>query len=94
MKPHDGTGKDYEEEGAAETNHYALRATDLIPHPTALLDGEKVEVLGVKLSLGRREEWEGSGSFLDLFLFLINLLCLIGNEVHYFFPKSSLFSPW
>lgn len=42
MRPHDGTGKEYEEEGAAETNHYALRATDLIPHPTALLEGEKV----------------------------------------------------
>lgn len=44
--------------------------------------GKEIQDSGVKLSLLRREG--GGKMFLDLFLFLILLLCLIGNKLNYF----------
>ena len=45
-----------EEEGVAETTCDEPTQTP-IPHPPALLGGEEAEKLGVKLSMGRMEEW-------------------------------------
>jgi len=52
--PHTGAGEESEEERVAETTYDEL-TTSPIPCPPALLGGEEVENMGVKLSLGRRE---------------------------------------
>lgn len=54
-KPHDGTGEECEEEGAAEMTYDELTTTP-IPCPPAPL-GEEAENLGVKWSPGSRNGW-------------------------------------
>jgi len=59
-------GKDWEEEGVAETCN-DLTATP-IPHPPDLFRGEDVEELGAKLILRRKEVW-GEGIFRFVLIF-------------------------
>jgi len=54
LTPHTEAGEEHEEEGVTETTWDELTTTP-IPHPLALLAGEEVEILGVKLGVGRRE---------------------------------------
>lgn len=66
---HTGAGKEYKEEGAAETTSYES-STAPIPYPPVTLRFNEVEELGMKLSLGRRERW-GKGVFI-LFYFSLS----------------------
>jgi len=50
MRPHYGAGEESQEEGAVEAKCYELTASDPIPHPTAMLEGEGVEGLGEKVT--------------------------------------------
>lgn len=52
--PHASTGQKGEEEGAAEATHDELTTVPLSPSPCAI-QGEHIQMLGVKLSLGRRQ---------------------------------------
>ncbi|GAB0192682.1 hypothetical protein GRJ2_001733500 [Grus japonensis] len=74
--PHAGTGEECVAEGAAEMKCYGLTTT-LIPHPLCS-SGEDIEESGVKLSLGRREEW-GKGASSFVFISYYPTLLILSN---------------
>lgn len=78
---HTGAGEEREKEGAAEKKCYALTATPT-PHPPVLLRGEEIEMLGLKLSLGKWWRVQGEGGF--GFTSHCPSLLLIGNKSNYF----------
>lgn len=78
--PYAGGAEEPEEEETPETKHY-------VSQPPAAQGGKKVEGLGVKLSLGKREGWR-EGVF--IFVLISHYLTLI-NWQYIIFPKLSLF---
>lgn len=61
-------GEEREGEGMAEVKCHGL-TTAPIPHPLVLNGEDEIEELGMKLSLGRREEWR-EGGFIFAYLSL------------------------